>query len=216
MQIEEHEFFKNNNYLRLNNFLSNDLCQIFNYYARFQAEYDHTPEIGADAQIPNSHARYADFFTESLLLALKPRIEQAIGEKLLPTYSYYRVYKRGDQLTPHLDRAACEISMTICTDVNKWPFYIINAYKPDDKAIKTVNLEQGDALIYKGTQVVHWREQLAADQHTQVFLHYVRENGEYAEHVHDGRKYIGQPKISNTYEYVKYSKFMNAVLEYIK
>ncbi len=47
--------------------------------------------------------------------------------RALPTYSYLRVYKRGNLLKAHRDRPACEISMTVNLGMSAeepWPIWI--------------------------------------------------------------------------------------------
>ena len=47
---------------------------------------------------------------------------------------------------------------------------------------------EGDGVIYKGTDIEHWRETCAGPEgyySGQVFLHYVRKNGKYANHAGD-------------------------------
>ena len=41
---------------------------------------------------------------------------------------------------------------------------------------KAINLKPGDAVIYKGCDVKHWREPYEGDYHIQTF-HYVDANG---------------------------------------
>lgn len=194
MSSDSAVFFKENNYLTVKNFVSLEVCNIFKQYAQFQAKFACTPETGPDVQVAETHSRYADFFAESLLVNFLPKVENATGLELLPTYSYFRAYKEGDILSPHLDRSECEISVTISFTENMWPFYLINAYKSNDKSVKEVLLDFGDALIYAGPEVVHWREKLQAQQHIQVFLHYVRKNGKFASRIYDGRTEAGQPR----------------------
>ena len=67
-----------------------------------------------DRQVPEAMSAYGDVFMDGLLTDLLPAAEQATGKKLFPTYSYFRVYKRGDVLAKHTDRQACEISLTLC------------------------------------------------------------------------------------------------------
>ena len=52
----------------------------------------------------------------------------------------------------------------------------------------------GDAVIYKGMDVEHWREPFKGDHQAQVFLHYVRVDGKYAHFSGDGRPMYGYPK----------------------
>jgi predicted 2-oxoglutarate/Fe(II)-dependent dioxygenase YbiX len=91
----------------------------------------------------------------------------------LPTYSYARVYKKGDVLAKHVDRDACEISLTIHLDGDEdWSIYIEN---PSGDKIP-VTLKSGDALLYLGCTAPHWRESFTGNFYSQVFLHYVRSN----------------------------------------
>jgi len=190
--------------------------------------YDFTAEQGSEAQSVTSHSRYADFFTESFLLLLKPKIEEATGEDLLPTYSYYRVYKQGDKIEPHVDRDACEVSVTLTfgwPNCPSWPFKIANdkVYRNDTKECHTIyendgiiiSLESRDALVYIGTEVKHWRDPLPNYRHVQVFLHYVRASGSYSALKFDKRTQIGEPQITSHFEYIKYSNFMKELLSHV-
>jgi hypothetical protein len=53
-------------------------------------------------------------------------------------------------------------------------------------------MEPGEAVIYLGCEVEHWREEFKGNWQSQVFLHYVDANGPYANSKFDGKKYIGQ------------------------
>ena len=99
-------------------------------------------------------------------------MEKYTGESLMPTYSYLRVYKKGDELKRHIDRHSCEYSVTLtlmrdpADDI--WPIYL-----DTDKQYK-VEVEAGDGLVYKGIESPHWRDKFNGEQLAQVFLHYVR------------------------------------------
>jgi hypothetical protein len=41
--------------------------------------------------------------------------------------------------------------------------------------------------VYQGCRIPHWREPFAGERQYQVFLHYVIEDGERADHAFDGR-----------------------------
>src|SRR5712671_2297356 len=64
----------------------------------------------SDRLVPDTPALYGEPRMEELLVTLLPRIEEASSLSLYPTYSYLRVYKRGDILPRHRDRPSCEIS----------------------------------------------------------------------------------------------------------
>ena len=147
----------------------------------------------SDVQCPLSHSEYGAPVAESLLALLAPQMEEATGLSLLPTYSYSRVYRPNDVLLKHTDRPSCEISCTlhvgrIGTD-EPWPIYM------DDARIMQ-NI--GDAAIYRGMDVPHWRDEWEAPQgalYGQVFLHYVDANGPHAEWQFDGRMGLGYSKL---------------------
>ena len=80
-----------------------------------------------DAQVPNTPSGYGDPAFDGLLEYLRPRIEECAGLALYPTYSYFRLYKRGDVLKRHRDRSACEISVTLNigqAPAAPWPIYV--------------------------------------------------------------------------------------------
>ena len=64
----------------------------------------------------------------------------------------------------------------------------------EDKANATeVKMEIGDAVMYRGCDIYHWREAYKEGKwQAQVFLHYVDQNGPHAEHKYDTRTNIGE------------------------
>ena len=138
-----------------------------------------------DPQMPETPSASGDFVTDGLLADLVPRVEAATGLALFPTYSYFRVYKRGDVLTRHVDRPSCEISLTLCLGVDapaRWPIAVEGA-----RGVSRVALEPGDALLYRGCECPHWRDAFQGDSAAQLFLHYVDRNGPYADWAFDKR-----------------------------
>lgn len=133
---------------------------------------------------------YADPLIEVILRQCLPTIEEQTGLELEPTYSFSRVYQEGEELTPHIDRPSCEISTTInvaCTG-DIWPIWM--QYESNDP-VKCM-LEPGDAVIYKGCEVTHWRRKLPKGQiNVQFMLHYVDKNGPHAKYKFDKRESLG-------------------------
>jgi hypothetical protein len=81
----------------------------------------------SDEQVPGTPSAYADPTMEMLLEEVRPTVERATGLSLSPTYSYFRVYKRGDVLDRHRDRPSCEVSLTLnlgCSPDDPWPILI--------------------------------------------------------------------------------------------
>ena len=105
-----------------------------------------------------------------------PKIEKYTGLKLFKTYNYARIYKKNSILRIHKDRPACEISITLDLGGDDWSIYLLNN---DEKPIK-VKLNSGDAIIYMGCDVFHWREKFKGNEHTQIFMHFVNKFGRYS------------------------------------
>ena len=160
-----------------------------------------------DDQVPETYSHYADMAMETLLLNVQPKMEKLTGLKLNPTYSYARIYKKGDILKRHKDRFSCEISTTMNLGGDEWPIYLENTKNvgiPDGKKItvsslnkgKKIILKPGDMLVYKGMILEHWREVFLGDNCAQVFLHYNDVNskvGDANENKFDSRPHLGLP-----------------------
>lgn len=127
---------------------------------------------------------YGDPLTDALMIGKREIMEKETGYKLLPTYSYWRMYTYNAELTKHTDRPSCEVSVTvsIASDGTKWPIFMDG---------QKVELEHGDAAIYFGCEVEHWREPFTGDWHLQSFLHYVNAEGPNASHFKDNRAHWG-------------------------
>ena len=166
-----------------------------------------------DKQIPNTYSHYGDHVMETLLVKVLPVMAQETGLELIPTYSYARLYKKGDILHRHKDRPSCEISTTIHLGGNPWPIFIdgtgadnilsgretTTVVKPGAPAGTKVILDVGDMLVYSGCELEHWREPFEGEVCGQVFLHYNHVNGPFAEkNRFDRRPMLGIPPIRNT------------------
>lgn len=129
-----------------------------------------------------------------MLEALVPYFEQQSGLKLYPTYTYARLYAPGEILKNHRDRPACEISATITLgfEGDVWSIYMGDN---EDKSNSTkIDMEVGDAVMYRGCEKWHWRDEFKGKWQAQVFLHYVDQNGPHAEWKYDKRESLGLSK----------------------
>lgn len=183
--------FQKNGYTNVKNAVSSELRDFITQYALFDEMQNYNPD---QVQVRGAHAQYADPAMEALLLQLHPLMEKNTGLELDPTYSFYRVYRPGDELVNHTDRESCEISCTVFfnseyADQNyNWPIFI------DGTAI---DQQPGDLAIYRGCDLQHWREPFTgsdSDWHVQGFFHYVDKNGPNANFKYDGRPMIGELK----------------------
>jgi hypothetical protein len=211
-----------NKYHVIKNALSYELANfIFNYFllkrdaVSWMYENNITYDNGMlgtweDKQIPNTYSHYADQVMETLLVKMLPVMAKETGLNLIPTYSYSRIYKKGDKLRRHKDRPSCEISTTLNLGGNPWPIFIdgtgadtvIDEYKeihkPNAPAGTKVLLDVGDMLVYSGCELEHWREPFEGDVCAQVFLHYNHVDGPFAEkNRFDKRPMLGVPPIRN-------------------
>ena len=136
-----------------------------------------------DAQALGSASIYNYIPFVELLCEKTMFMNNLVGEKLLPTYSYGRIYKTGAALGKHLDRESCEISVTINlgSKGGSWPIWFT---KPDGTVI-SYDLSPGQAVVYLGCISEHWRDSLSGDDYGQFFLHYVRGRGPHACHAFD-------------------------------
>ena len=145
-----------------------------------------------DDQVPNTLFAYGDPALDGLLEYLRPRIEEYSGLPLSPTYSYFRLYKNGDDLKRHRDRPACEVSVSLNigqVPSDAWPLYVEGNAGP-----YAALLSPGDGLLYRGIDFFHWREPFQGNRLVQVFLHYVDRNGPHADQKFDGRTTLMRPR----------------------
>lgn len=156
-----------------------EFCHFFTHVLLRQA--DTNPRT--DEQIPNARTILDhEYMFDTLHERLWPTIEQAVGADLIPTYSYARLYSNGDVLEKHVDRPACEVSITIQLGRSHhyaWPIYMGG---------KRVDLGEGDGVIYPGCDIEHWRNKCDGpdDYYSgQVFLHFVRKHGQYVSEAGD-------------------------------
>jgi len=198
------DIFNKQGYCLIKNAVSDDIVNLYSQYALFDELQNFAPD---QHQVYGAHAKYGDPAMESMLLHLHNTVETHTGLNLLPTYSYYRVYRSGDELVEHKDRPSCEISTTVCFNYDyknhnySWPIYM-----EDDP----VHLMPGDMVIYKGCDLRHYREKLNIQDdvwHVQGFFHYVNANGPYSNFKYDQRDSIGMLKsVPQTKTYIEFTK----------
>ena len=209
--------FKKNKYQVIRGAISKEVAALAYTYLQISAEADNwmlnngvthqgNPLLGRfnDVQVPGSYAKYSDRLMETLLVKTIAVMQKKTGLKLVPTYSYTRLYRKGNILRRHKDRPSCEISTTLNLGGDEWPIFIdppgsdnvIDEYKeihkPNAPKGIEVNLKQGDMLIYSGCELEHWREPFQGKLCGQVFLHYNHADGQFAKtNLYDKRPMLG-------------------------
>lgn len=216
------DLFEKQDYIFIEGGIDPTLCSVVTNYALLQERTNYTSENGQGAQVPGAHSVYSDTLMETLLgNEIHKIMEQNTGLELAPTYTYFRVYRKGMDLKRHMDRPSCEISATICFGFNyknmpedyRWGMYVdpettkipmeernnvseVNPgyHSPMNKGIH-YGQDPGDIIIYRGQQVEHWREKFDAgygSYQVQGFFHYIDKNGpNYPEFLYDGRPNLG-------------------------
>lgn len=188
---ETKDYFEKNGYVVLKDALTKEQC---NRLVEHMFKLKQEGKLVQDDQCPLSDAIYGDPIFDEILQKFAAPIGNSVGRKLLPTYTYARIYRPGEILKKHKDRPACEISatMTLGYDAkNVWPIFF------DEQKEIAVNLEVGELAVYKGCEILHWRTAFKGTWHVQVFFHYVDANGPYKDHVRDGRPEYGIQKETN-------------------
>ena len=218
--------FKTKKYQVIKGALSKELANfIFNYMMLQRDAVDfllktnrmnpYNPVIGTrkDEQVPGAYSKYADWVMETLLQYMRPIMKAKTGLELIPTYSYTRLYEKGNILKRHKDRSSCEVSTTLHLGGDPWPIFInpdpkrgnvygeergkynIKSYNPTTDKGTRIDLKIGDMLIYSGCELEHWREPFQGNVCSQVFLHYNHAKGPFSKtNLLDGRPLLGVPK----------------------
>ncbi len=174
-----HPDFEKNGYLVARNFFDNTAVALMQTYFDFKYRIINYSEDNRkkankgkldptrrNGDIASGFNFYGDLLTEAVHLNYGQKVCDLIKMDLSPTYSYTRIYEKGDVLLPHFDRQSCEISATcpIFISSDTPSIIYISNYKVDfnvDKAVYTleeveergdyteVSLRAGDAFFYK-------------------------------------------------------------------
>jgi hypothetical protein len=184
------ERFEKHGCVLVKNFIDEKTIAVVSQYFENKIRRGEWVEISKKGDPTSRFAYYADPLIEVLLQASKETVEDATGKSLIPTYSYSRIYQTGESLFPHIDRPACEVSVTVNVATKGEFSPIYTQYGQNDPEKHTLN--PGDAVIYMGCDVMHWRQPLKEDQlNVQFMLHYVDKDGPNAEHAKDKRPAYG-------------------------
>ena len=133
-----------------------------------------------DGQVTRRMALHNEAVSASLHHRLAKLVSLIVGEKVRASYAYLGCYLSGSVLERHLDRPQCQYNLSIVFDmcdeqeqaVEPWPIYLQIKNKP-----VAIKLNIGDGLLYQGTKIEHWREELPENQRAIVcFYHFVSES----------------------------------------
>jgi hypothetical protein len=177
------EQFEQQGYAVIKQFIPAIMCQYISRNIRV-LEANSRLSLG-DTQVEKAFSGGSPAVTETLLDLMTAVLAQTLKCELYPTYSYLRIYLKGAALAKHTDRYSCEVSATLPIEYEGpgiWPLCL-----EVGGSVRKIELEPGDALIYKGIQIPHWRDTFDGERQVQVFLHYVKKYGQYSEFKFDKR-----------------------------
>jgi hypothetical protein len=186
--------FKKDSYYVIRGFLNPDFVAFIQQY--FFTRINAGQSTLGDSQAPNSYVFYGDPLMDTILGESVQKLSEIAGYNLLPTYTYTRLYGKGDELIKHRDRPSCELSATLSLgipageDIN--PIYF--SVNEDESDAIEIKLNPGDLCLYHGCDLYHWRKSFTQKWYLQAFLHYVNANGPHKDNLYDGRPYLGMPK----------------------
>ena len=139
---------------------------------------------------------------ETFLWGLTPIMSQLVGRDLLPSYTYFRIYLKGDICRVHSDRPSSEfgLSMTLeYSDDQIWDLQLgkerIDSLYPlsDDFGTMdyaSIEMGVGDAVLYQGSHYAHGRMQPNPNAWSaHLFLFFVDRNGPYSKHAFDEKQF---------------------------
>ena len=196
--IKLRDSLNNKGYCQVNNIFHSQLIEYLKIGSQM-LEFETIEEGNGEGEVvktnfQHSIATYASTIGENLLIYLTPIYSQILGKNLIPTYSFFRKYYQTNTLEKHQDRPSCQYSATIQIDSSKdefWPIWIQSKNGQDVEC----NSKIGDAVFYKGCEVLHWREELKYEHSSHLFLHWVDgDDPAYREFWWDGRERLGSPK----------------------
>ena len=193
--IKLRDSLNNEGYCQVNNIFHPQLIEYLKISSQM-LEFETIEEGNGEGEVVKTNSqhsiiKYASIIGENLLTYLTPIYSQISGKNLIPTYSFFRKYFQTNILVKHRDRPSCQFSATIQVDSSKdesWPIWIKSKNGQDIEC----NSKIGDAVFYKGCEVLHWREELKYEYSSHLFLHWVdRDNPAYKEFWWDGRERLG-------------------------
>jgi hypothetical protein len=175
---DERQSFLRHGYARVDGLFSRSFCLALSTYFRGLRAQGFLR--AGDAQVPLRHVLHDESVTSFLHRQLPPFVSALVGCQVRPSYCYLAEYMPGAVLKRHVDRPQCEFTISLLVDFSprpegrcSWPLWL----SPTGKERIGIRLAIGDAVIYKGREISHWRHALAAGKRSiSIFFHFVPES----------------------------------------
>lgn len=145
-------------------------------YYRAIVEAGHLPF--GDGQVAARHYKHNEPLGVWLHQRLTPLVARAVSHPIKPSYNYTIAYLEGAVLQRHTDREQCQYTLSLAIDATPdasreraWPLRLES--KTDQRLVEFL-LAPGDALLFRGRELPHFRDQLGPGRTaTSVLFHFV-------------------------------------------
>jgi len=118
-----------------------------------------------DDQVERRHGWHNESVARFFHHQLTDFVSRVAGEPVKPAYSYSSAYRGSAALGAHMDRRQCEYTLSLLVDHSSasspdpWPLWFLG---PRGKV--SVTLQPGDAVLFRGCELPHWRDAAPEDQ----------------------------------------------------
>ncbi|MBT8422612.1 MAG: hypothetical protein HKN56_07085 [Gammaproteobacteria bacterium] len=160
------------------------------YFREFLQSYYRTVREHSEAHFGRdwtSMNGQGDACSEAVLYTVRSHISDITELDLLPSMSVARMFEKGDKVGRHIDGPTNEINCTLCIDRDS-PWYL---HFENEKVAAKVDLLPGQAVLYRGNELFHWREKYTGSNHVQVIFGYVLKGGAHEDRAFERR---GRPE----------------------
>lgn len=126
-----------------------------------------------DNQVHGRLSRHNAVLLRAVHQQLSALVQAVADEQLKPSYCYLSVYPQGSELVRHTDRPQCRWNASITfarTSKDIWPIYV-----EGPRGIEDISADLGEVVVYRGTDVPHWRKPLPEGTATVCFFHFVNQ-----------------------------------------
>lgn len=126
-----------------------------------------------DNQVKRRRSKHNAVLMRAVHQQLAALVQSVADEQLKPSYCYLSVYPQGSELVRHTDRPQCRWNASITfarTSKDCWPIYV-----EGPRGVQAISAELGEVVVYRGTDVPHWRKPLPEGTATVCFFHFVNQ-----------------------------------------
>jgi len=170
-------------FLQLDNLLTAETCQLLSKRIHILQSAGKLKECDL---CPLSQWIYGDDCFAEVHKFFCEQLSSLFGIELVATFNAVRFYSQKATLPKHIDREACEFSLSVPIDYSGdelWPIYL-SEEKQEAQGIP-ISLKKGDGIMLQGAKVYHWRKPLKNQWQIQAFFFFVDAAGEFKDQAGD-------------------------------